>query len=207
MGGLAASRASSTQTVDENARRHRPGAPAARKHGQVLGLLTKLSQICNHPALPSRKGGHREGFSARSAKLQRLEENVDECDRGGRSRPLLFTQFAEWGHLLKRPPPGPRKRFARKCPFPTQHQQGGAPGDGFDRFQDDPAAPSCSAVAEAGRWGGLNLTAPAPPTGFFSPHRSLVDPAVEDQATTGTYRISARTNGLAGAQVHPPAAR
>ena len=36
----------------------------------------------------------------RSAKLQRLEEILDEVIEAG-DRALLFTQFAEWGHLLQ----------------------------------------------------------------------------------------------------------
>ncbi|MFM8545572.1 MAG: DEAD/DEAH box helicase, partial [Vulcanococcus sp.] len=60
-------------------------APLGQKHGQVLALLTRLKQVCNHPALllgesaDNAIGGNgTSGFAARSAKLQRLEEILEE---------------------------------------------------------------------------------------------------------------------------------
>ena len=74
-------------------------SPRGQRHGQVLALLTRLKQICNHPALALDEGAVGDGFLNRSAKLQRLEEILDEVIEAG-DRALLFTQFAEWGHLL-----------------------------------------------------------------------------------------------------------
>ncbi|MEB3322803.1 MAG: DEAD/DEAH box helicase, partial [Synechococcaceae cyanobacterium] len=73
-------------------------APLGQRHGQVLGLLTRLKQICNHPALALKEESVDAGFAARSAKVQRLEEILEEVIEAG-DRALLFTQFAEWGHL------------------------------------------------------------------------------------------------------------
>ena len=75
-------------------------APRGQRHGQVLGLLTRLKQICNHPALALREETVDGEFLGRSAKLQRLDEILDEVIEAG-DRALLFTQFAEWGHLLQ----------------------------------------------------------------------------------------------------------
>ncbi|MFM7170018.1 MAG: DEAD/DEAH box helicase, partial [Cyanobium sp.] len=65
-------------------------APLGQRHGQVLALLTRLKQICNHPALALKEEGVDNGFAARSAKVQRLEEILEEVIEAG-DRALLFT--------------------------------------------------------------------------------------------------------------------
>ncbi len=47
-----------------------------KRRGQILAALTKLKQICNHPALFLQDGSPLEG---RSGKLSRLEEMLDEA--------------------------------------------------------------------------------------------------------------------------------
>jgi len=132
------------ETLDAIAR-----APLGQKHGQVLGLLTKLKQICNHPALALKEGGIGEGFSARSAKLQRLEEIVDEVIEAG-DRALLFTQFAEWGHLLKA---HLEKRFRQEVPFLYGSTSKVERQAMVDRFQDDPRGPQLFLLSlKAGGW-------------------------------------------------------
>jgi SNF2 family DNA or RNA helicase len=56
----------------------------------VLALLTRLKQICNHPALALKETGVGNGFASRSAKVQRLDEIVEEVIEAG-DRALLFT--------------------------------------------------------------------------------------------------------------------
>lgn len=67
------------------------------RKGEVLALLIKLKQICNHPALFLKDMSK---LSLRSGKLERLiqmlEEVLEENDRA-----LIFTQFAEMGKMLK----------------------------------------------------------------------------------------------------------
>ena len=43
-------------------------APRGQRHGQVLALLTRLKQICNHPALALSEGSVDDGFLGRSAR-------------------------------------------------------------------------------------------------------------------------------------------
>ena len=88
-------------------------APRGERHGRVLGLLTRLKQICNHPALVLQEQEVGEDFGRRSAKLQRLGEILDELMAVG-DRALLFTQFARWGHLLKQ---YLEQRFQGEVPF------------------------------------------------------------------------------------------
>ena len=63
-------------------------------------LYVSPQRICNHAALVFQEQGVSQDFGRRSAKLQRLEEILDELMAVG-NRALLFTQVARWGHLLK----------------------------------------------------------------------------------------------------------
>ena len=69
-----------------------------QRRGLVLGLLTKLKQISNHPAHFLREQAPLPG---RSGKFDRLTEMLDEALSVG-DRALIFTQFVEMGHLLQR---------------------------------------------------------------------------------------------------------
>ena len=161
-------------------------APLGQKHGQVLALLTRLKQICNHPALALKESaeaatGANGSFTSRSAKVQRLEEILEEVIEAG-DRALLFTQFAEWGHLLKA---HLERRWRAEVPFlhggtsKTERQAM------VDRFQDDPRGPQLFLLSLKAGGVGLNLTRAS--------HVFHIDrwwnPAVENQATDRAYRI------------------
>src|SRR3989440_11489435 len=70
---------------------------AQAKKGAVLAAITKLKQICNHPAayLKDDDGP----LAGRSGKLARLEEIVHAVFAAG-ERILVFTHFAEWGKKM-----------------------------------------------------------------------------------------------------------
>ena len=59
--------------------------------------MTKLKQVCNHPAQLLRDGSRLAG---RSGKLARLEEILEEVLAAG-EKALLFTQYAEFGGMLR----------------------------------------------------------------------------------------------------------
>ena len=156
-------------------------APLGSKHGQVLALLTRLKQICNHPALAQKETEVDGTFASRSGKVQRLEEILEEVIEAG-DRALLFTQFAEWGHLLKA---HLERRWREEVPFlhggttKTERQAM------VDRFQEDPRGPQLFLLSLKAGGVGLNLTRAS--------HVFHVDrwwnPAVENQATDRAYRI------------------
>jgi SNF2 family DNA or RNA helicase len=156
-------------------------APLGQRHGQVLALLTRLKQICNHPALALKEGRVENGFASRSAKLLRLEEILEEVIEAG-DRALLFTQFAEWGHLLK---VYLEQRWRQDVPF----LHGGSSKTDrqamVDRFQEDPRGPQLFLLSLKAGGVGLNLTRAS--------HVFHIDrwwnPAVENQATDRAYRI------------------
>jgi len=59
--------------------------------------MTKLKQVCNHPAHLLKDGSRLPG---RSGKLARLEELTEEIVEDG-DKALVFTQYAEFGALLQ----------------------------------------------------------------------------------------------------------
>ena len=67
------------------------------RRGLILATLTKLKQVCNHPALLLQDRSSLEG---RSGKLSRLEEMLEEVLASG-DRALVFTQFAGMGAMLR----------------------------------------------------------------------------------------------------------
>jgi superfamily II DNA or RNA helicase len=183
-----------TRTVDESLEAI-ARAPLGQKHGQVLALLTRLKQVCNHPALllgedaATAVGANgASGFAARSAKVQRLEEILEEVIEAG-DRALLFTQFAEWGLLLKA---HLEHRWKQEVPFlygSTSKRERQAM---VDRFQEDPRGPQLFLLSLKAGGVGLNLTRAS--------HVFHIDrwwnPAVENQATDRAYRIGQQNRVL-----------
>ncbi|WP_395728528.1 SNF2-related protein [Nakamurella sp.] len=149
------------------------------RRGLVLATMTKLKQVCNHPAQFLRDGG---AVAGRSGKLQRLDEILDEVLALG-EKALLFTQYAEFGAMLRGHLTG---RFGREVLFLHGGVAKPARDEMVARFQhEDPALFVLSLKA-----GGTGLTLTA------ANHVVHVDrwwnPAVEDQATDRAYRIGQR---------------
>ncbi|WP_033339251.1 DEAD/DEAH box helicase [Catenuloplanes japonicus] len=152
------------------------------RRGNVLAAMTRLKQVCNHPAHLLKDGSALPG---RSGKLDRLESLCEEIVADG-EKGLVFTQYAEFGALLQ---PYLQARLGR----PVLWLHGGLTKARRDElvetFQtgDEPTIFLLSLKA-AGT--GLNLTA--------ANHVVHVDrwwnPAVEDQATDRAYRIGQRKN-------------
>ncbi len=156
-------------------------APRGQRQGKILGLLTRLKQICNHPALALKEETVGKDFISRSRKLERLEEVLEEVLEAG-DRALLFTQFAEWGHLLKE---CLEKKWACEVPFLHGGTSKAARQAMVDRFQQDPRGPQLILLSLKAGGVGLNLTRAS--------HVFHIDrwwnPAVENQATDRAYRI------------------
>ncbi|MFC4589728.1 DEAD/DEAH box helicase [Sphaerisporangium corydalis] len=158
------------------------GSEGIERRGNVLAAMTRLKQVCNHPAHLLKDGSR---LSGRSGKLARLEELAQEIVEEG-DRALVFTQYAEFGSLLQ-------PYLAAHLDRPVLWLHGGLPKKKRDelveRFQegDEPMIFLLSLKA-AGT--GLNLTA--------ANHVIHVDrwwnPAVEDQATDRAFRIGQTKN-------------
>jgi hypothetical protein len=159
-------------------------ADAQQRRGLVLAGITKLKQVCNHPAHFAKDHSALHG---RSGKLGRVEELLDELIAAG-DKALCFTQFTEWGELLV-------PYLTNRYPVPVLWLHGGTTRKRRDElvaeFQsiDGPALFLLSLKAGGT---GLNLTAAS--------HVVHLDrwwnPAVEDQATDRAFRIGQHRNVL-----------
>ncbi len=122
-----------------------------QRRGRVLAALTRLKQICNHPAQALKDGSRLTG---RSGKLHRFDELVAEL-LDVNERALVFTQFREMGDLLQR---HIHEHFGLDPAF----LHGGVSRAGRDRmvaeFQAEGGPPLLLVSLKAGGT-GLNLTA------------------------------------------------
>src|SRR5262249_30573116 len=94
---LTAEQASLYQAVVDDMMGKIEASDGIERRGLVLATMTKLKQVCNHPAHLLRDGSRLAG---RSGKLARLEEILDEVLAAG-EKALLFTQYAEFGAMLR----------------------------------------------------------------------------------------------------------
>ena len=78
------------------------GVEGIQRKGAILGALSKLKQVCNHPALFL---SDNSSIPGRSGKLARLTEMLEEMLQVG-DKALIFTQFAAMGTILQRLSPG-----------------------------------------------------------------------------------------------------
>ncbi len=179
-------------------------AAGIQRKGIILGLIVKLKQICNHPALFLKdeglkdegdlknvlNEGRTDRFLTRSGKVQRLEEMLEEVVLEG-DRALIFTQFAEWGKLLQA---HLESRLGQKTLFlygSTSKQQR---EEMVDRFQHDPQGPRIFILSLKAGGVGLNLTR----ANHVFHFDRWWNPAVENQATDRVFRIGQTRN----VQVH-----
>jgi hypothetical protein len=148
-----------------------------RRRGLVLAALTRLKQICNHPAHVLGDGSR---LSGRSGKLARFDELVDEL-LDVDERALVFTQFREMGELLVR-------HLSERLELTVPFLHGGVSRARRDRmvadFQAGIGAPLLLVSLKAGGT-GLNLTAASQVIHYDR----WWNPAVEDQATDRAWRI------------------
>ena len=167
--------------VDEMLRRIETSTGIERR-GNVLAAMTKLKQVCNHPAQLLHD---RSPIGRRSGKVTRLEEIVEEILAEG-DKALLFTQYTDFGELLL-------PHLSARFDTDVLYLNGATPKKRRDemvaRFQSDDGPPLFLLSLKAGGT-GLNLTA--------ANHVIHLDrwwnPAVEDQATDRAFRIGQKRN-------------
>ncbi|TKI55674.1 DEAD/DEAH box helicase [Brevibacillus antibioticus] len=164
-------------------------ASPMERRGLILTTLTRLKQLCDHPALILNEIATTDEAS-RSHKLERLLELVEDI-RQKKERCLIFTQYIQMGNMLQRV-------LTREGYGPVYFLNGATKKEKRDemiaRFQD-PTLPDDERGAifilslRAGGT-GLNLTE--------ANHVIHVDrwwnPAVENQATDRAHRIGQQRN-------------
>ncbi|WP_058235239.1 DEAD/DEAH box helicase [Devriesea agamarum] len=152
-----------------------------RRRAVVVSTLTKLKQVCNHPAhylddgsALLRNGEHRSG------KLDLLDDLMDTAFADG-EKMLLFTQFRRFGDLLV---PYWQERFAMTIPF----LHGGLSKPDRDAMVEEfQRSPGPGAMLLSLRAGGTGLTLTAASQVVHIDR--WWNPAVENQATDRAYRI------------------
>lgn len=157
-----------------------------KRKGAVLAALTRLKQVCNHPAHflsdgspVLLRGKHRSG------KMALVEDMLDSI-LGENEKALLFTQFREFGDMVA---PYFAERFGTEVPFLHGGVSKKKRDSMVESFQSDDGPPIMVLSLKAGGT-GLNLTA--------ANHVVHLDrwwnPAVENQATDRAFRIGQRKN-------------
>lgn len=150
------------------------------KKGLILKMLSKLKQLCNHPALYLKEGfGSAEEMMERSEKLARIVTLAAEIAARG-EQCLIFTQYIGMGHLLQH-------CLSELYDIDTPFLSGSMPKQQRDNlveaFQEKEFPIFLLSLKAGGT--GLNLTA--------ANHVLHADrwwnPAVENQATDRAYRI------------------
>jgi len=157
-------------------------ADGIERSGIILAALIKLKQVCNHPAHLLKD---RSDLDGRSGKLARLEEILDEALAEG-DRALCFTQFTEFGHMLRT---HLQERLGREVMFLHGGTSRSARDEMVRRFQSQDG-PSVFVLSLKAGGTGLNLTAANHVVHFDR----WWNPAVEDQATDRAFRIGQQKN-------------
>ncbi len=181
---LTAEQASLYQAVVEDMMDRIENSEGIERRGLVLATMTKLKQVCNHPAQFLADGSKLTG---RSGKLARLEEIVEEI-LAAEEKVLLFSQYASFGAMLRS---HLSARFGRETLF--LHGAVSKPERDalVSRFQStQEGSPALFVLSLKAGGTGLTLTE--------ANHVIHVDrwwnPAVEDQATDRAFRIGQRRN-------------
>ncbi|MFO8011049.1 MAG: DEAD/DEAH box helicase [Dehalococcoidia bacterium] len=162
-------------------------ATGIQRKGLILSTLTRLKQVCNHPA---HFLDDNSAVNGRSGKMTRLVEMLEEVIQSG-DRALVFTQFAEMGTIMQR---HLQETFGQEILF----LHGGIPRKRRDqmveRFQQDGHGPPVFILSLKAGGTGLNL--------MRANHVFHFDrwwnPSVENQATDRAFRIGQVRN----VQVH-----
>ena len=163
-----------------------------QRRGRVLAALTRLKQICNHPAqLPDTAvprsveaagpGDDRKPLSSRSGKCARLMKMLEELLAAGDSA-LIFTQYRRMGHLLAAMI---RQDLDIEAPFMHGGTSQPRRQEMIDRFQESDGTMPIFVLSLKTGGIGLNLTA----ANHVFHFDRWWNPAVENQATDRAYRI------------------
>ncbi|GAA2492262.1 DEAD/DEAH box helicase [Winogradskya humida] len=179
---LTAEQATLYQAVVEDMLSVIEGSEGIQRRGNVIAAMTKLKQVCNHPAHLLKDGSRLPG---RSGKLDRLEELAQEIIEDG-DKALIFTQYSEFGSMLQ-------PYLAAQLDRPVLWLHGGLSkarrDELVDRFQNDPE-PMLFLLSLKAAGTGLNLTA----ANHVIHYDRWWNPAVEDQATDRAFRIGQSRN-------------
>ena len=161
---------------------HLRSAKARERSGLVLALLTRLKQVCNHPAQFRKQLAWDTYSSAKFIRLRQLGETIAASGE----KALVFTQYQELTGPLARllAEPFGRPGLVLDGHTPVNQRQ-----SLVVQFQDPDGPPFMVMTIKAGGT-GLNLTAASQVIHFDQ----WWNPAAENQATDRAFRIGQHRN-------------
>ncbi|HHW36314.1 MAG TPA: ATP-dependent helicase [Bacillales bacterium] len=149
------------------------------RRGLILSMLTKLKQICNHPALYLKDDFSEQSLMERSNKMEKLIELLENILDQGESS-LIFTQYIGMGKIIQRVI---HEHFGETVHFLQGSLRKQERDHIIDSFQDGKQKLLILSLKAGGT--GLNLTA----ANHVIHYDRWWNPAVENQATDRAYRI------------------
>lgn len=174
---LSVEQAALYQAVVDDIRQNLDSVIELERRALILKSLTKLKQICNHPAhflKATTVSGHHSG------KWEKMLHIIDEIVQA-KEKVLIFTQYKEMGHLMVE---ALERRYRCFIPFLHGSLTRKKRQQAIDQFQHDSSLPIFILSLKAGGV-GLNLTAAS----NVIHYDRWWNPAVENQATDRVYRI------------------
>jgi SNF2 family DNA or RNA helicase len=148
------------------------------RKGLILQLLSRLKQLCNHPALYLKEKAMTH-LLERSNKMEKLVELVGAVLDQEESC-LIFTQYIEMGEMIR---VLVKRKFGVDVPFLNGSVPKAQRDTMIDRFQNREFPVFLLSLKAGGT--GLNLTA----ANHVIHYDRWWNPAVENQATDRAYRI------------------
>ncbi|MCD8501807.1 MAG: DEAD/DEAH box helicase [Bacillaceae bacterium] len=142
----------------------------------ILSSLTRLKQICNHPAHYLKDNGKLTGRSQKWEKMIELTESFTKNKEKG----LIFTQYKQMGLLIQK---GLETKYGIRIPFLHGSLLRQNREQLIEEFRQGDAPVFILSLKAGGV--GLNLTA----ANHVIHYDRWWNPAVENQATDRVYRI------------------
>lgn len=149
------------------------------RKGLILQMLSRLKQLCNHPALYLKEKSAERQLLERSNKMEKLVELIDAVLDSGESC-LIFTQYIEMGEMIRSTL---KKKFGVEVPFLNGSVPKTQRDEMIEKFQNQEFPVFLLSLKAGGT--GLNLTA----ANHVIHYDRWWNPAVENQATDRAYRI------------------
>lgn len=148
------------------------------RKGLILQMLSRLKQLCNHPALYLKEENPQQLID-RSAKMEKMIDLVSAVLEQEESC-IIFTQYIHMGEMIQA---ALKKKFAIDVPFLNGSLPKAKRDELITKFQDRQFPVFLLSLKAGGT--GLNLTA----ANHVVHYDRWWNPAVENQATDRAYRI------------------
>jgi len=175
------------KAVADEVQREVEKAEGITRKGLILAALTRLKQVCNHPAQYFQDNSVLFG---RSGKLQRTLELLSEIYENGEYT-LIFTQYFEMGKILQEVI---QEHFGKEAYFLHGAIAKKKRDEMIERFQNSENAPFFFILSLKAGGTGITLTR----ANNVIHYDRWWNPAVEKQATDRAFRIGQLQN----VQVH-----